>query len=341
MFNRDAVPAKLTAGVRRHGGAGHAGPVGSAVLEDVPLRELAEGLGDLPYAAEVVAMVRESYQPGKTLGAAFWELLGTLLRDLGVLFLDPLDPAIRRIAAPFLAEAVLRADWMNKRLRERNAELEAAGYHAQVNIEANTSPVFLLDRGRRTTLKLRDGNFATKERTYTPSELRDRPADISPNALLRPVMQDYLLPTVAYVGGPAEVAYMAQAQVLYQELLGRMPVIVPRNGFTLLDHRGVKLLSRYHLQAADLLDYEERVRSRIAEKLVPAGLADQFRASQTVAEQQLSCLRSTLAAFDPTLESAAAKVLRRSDINLKSSPAKPRGKRSTATLKHCGMQTIY
>ena len=68
-------------------------------------------------------------------------------------------------------------------------------------------------------------------------ELAAQPERLSPNALLRPVMQDYILPTVAYIGGPAELAYLAQSRVIYDELLGRMPVVLARSGFTLLDAR--------------------------------------------------------------------------------------------------------
>jgi bacillithiol synthase len=176
-----------------------------------------------------------------------------------------------------------------------------------VYIEATTSPLFLLNNGRRLTLKLRDGNFVTKERTYSASELQSRAADLSPNALLRPVMQDYLLPTVAYVGGPAEVAYMAQSEVLYRELLGRMPVILPRNGFTLLDQRSWKLLHRYDLQVNDLFDHQDRVRARMAERLVPAGLRSGMNEARSATEAILSDLRLKLGQFDPTLAAAAQK----------------------------------
>ena len=302
VFDQNARPTKLSATVRAT-----AGPVGSAVLSDIPIAQLRDGLGDLPFAREVVAIVERAYQTGKTLGTAFRDLLATLLRDLGVLFLDPLDPAIRELAAPFLSHAVSRATCLVDELRERNQQLKSAGYHAQVNIEATTSPVFLLDRGRRVTLKLRDGKFVTKERTYTASDLEKRAADISPNALLRPVMQDYLLPTIAYVGGPAEVAYMAQAQVVYNNLLGRMPVIVPRNGFTLLDERSSKLIDRYKFQLHELLDHEERVRTHMANRLVPPGLKDELESAKGAAEATLAGLRSKLREFDATLGAAAEK----------------------------------
>lgn len=302
VFDQNSVPTQVAADIKASGG-----PVGHSILSDVPLAQLREGLGDLPFASDVVAMVEQAYRPGQTLGAAFRNLLAGLLRGMGVVFLDPLDTAIRELAAPFLSDAAGRATSLREMLQARSKELEASGYHAQVNMDATTSPVFLLDGGHRLTLKLRDGHFVTKERTYSASDLQSRATDVSPNALLRPVMQDYLLPTVAYVGGPAEVAYMAQSEVLYRELLGRMPVILPRNGFTLLDQRSWKLLHRYDLQVNDLFDHQDRVRSRMAERLVPADLGNALNGARSATESILSDLRSKLGQFDPTLADAAQK----------------------------------
>ena len=89
------------------------------------------------------------------------------------------------------------------------------------------------------------------------SELAQRAVDLSPNALLRPVVQDYLLPTAAYIGGPAELAYLAQSQVLYGKLTGRQPVAFPRAFFTLLDERSHKRMVRYGVNPTDLFGGEQ------------------------------------------------------------------------------------
>src|SRR6185437_16088228 len=301
-FGSDSKPWKLTAKCEPT-----QGPAGPAVLTEVPVEELASSLAHLPYGQDVVNLIRKVYRPGATLGAGFRQLLGELLDGLGLLYLDPLDPDVRSIAAPFLAEAAQAAPDLMESLGQRDAELSAAGYHSQVHVEKDTSPFFLLDRGRRLSLKLRDGRFASRDGTYSASDLQARAADVSPNALLRPVMQDYLLPTVAYVGGPAEVAYMAQAETIYRELLGRMPVIVPRNGITLLDSRATKLLDRYGLQIQNLLDHEDRVQSRIAKRLVPTQIEAAFKAVRETVSGGLVELRSQLSRLDPTLEAAALK----------------------------------
>ena len=136
----------------------------------------------------------------------------------------------------------------------------------------------------------------------------DRAEQLSPNALLRPVVQDYVLPTVAYVGGPAELAYMAQSEVLYRELLGRMPVMVSRGGFTLLDARTAKLMDRYGLNLPSFFTAKTAC-ARPCAKLVPSALTQQFSEVRGTVSHSVERLRDDLAAFDATLAASTNKSL--------------------------------
>jgi len=279
-------------------------PVGGITVEQPPLDGLREALGGFPFGAEMVQMVAQAYAPGAPLGEAFERLLRNLLDKWGLLFVDPLNPALRRIAAPLLCEALKNGTDLKQDLLRRNEELVRAGYHAQVHIEAQTSLFFLLDDNRRLSLRRQNGDYASKDRVYTIAELVDRAEQLSGNALLRPVVQDYLLPTVAYVGGPAELAYMAQSQVLYQRLLGRMPVMLARSGFTILEHRTAKLLDRYGLRVPSLFQPDSVVREQIARKLVPRDLMQEFEEARQHLAQLLDKLNSELTQFDRTLADA-------------------------------------
>lgn len=270
-------------------------PVGGVRIDHPPVDELRRALAGLPHAEEVVAMVDDAYRPGITMGAGFKALLAKMLGESGLIFLDPLDPAVRQAGAPLVAEALEATPELKVRLLARNRELEAAGYHAQVHLDEKTSLFFLLENGERVPLRRKDSEFG---------EFRHRAAEISPNALLRPVLQDYLLPTVAYIGGPAELAYLAQAQVLYDRLLGRMPVVMARSAFTLLDARAAKLLERFHLSVPQIFVDAERLKERIAQSLVPDSVERAFAQSSTSVERQLDRLRSELERFDHTLAAA-------------------------------------
>lgn len=282
-------------------------PAGAIPIDSPPLDRLEQTLAAFPYAEDVIGMVRRAYYPGVTLGTAFRSLLKELLSKYDLLFVDPLDPAIRRIAAPVLAQAVRQDDRLHRILLERNRELETAGYHAQVHIEAKTSLVFVLEGDHRITLRRQNGDYVSKERRYSAQELTERAEHLSPNALLRPVVQDYVLPTIAYVGGPAELAYMAQSQVVYQELIGRMPIMAARSSFTILDARTSKLMKRYSLTLPLFFQGEAAVREVIARQLVPAPLAEEFEQVQKSTAEALQHLRADLVAFDQTLASAADK----------------------------------
>jgi bacillithiol biosynthesis cysteine-adding enzyme BshC len=264
-------------------------------------------LAGFPFGDEVTSLVEETYRPGETFGAAFPALLRRLLADYGLLYIDPLAPAVREIAVPFLREAALAAPDLGELILARNRDLTEAGYHAQVHFEKETSLFFLLDGARRVALRRKNGDYVAKDRRLSASDLAGRAEQLSPNALLRPVMQDYILPTVAYVGGPAELAYLAQAQVIYRTLLGRMPVAVSRGGFTLLDGRAGKLMQRYGLRLEHCFHGDEPLRERIAATLVPSQLNRTFEDTATTSAGALDRLEGELRDFDPTLAAALSK----------------------------------
>jgi bacillithiol synthase len=303
VFNQDATPVKLSV----TSAVSNGGPVGEVAPAEVPLAELRAALGSLPFAGEVARNVGEAYRPGVPLGAAFRSLLERVLTGCGLLYLDPLAPAVREIAAGFLAEVAERVPELVGALRQRNERLTAAGYHTQVHIDEDASLLFLIGEHKRLALRWKEGHFSARDHSYGIAELKKQATRLSPNALLRPVMQDYLLPTVAYIGGPSETAYMAQAQVLYENLLGRMPVIFPRNSFTLLDARATKLLRHYDLTVPQILDYQEKVKSVMAARLVPETLAEEFAKLRSHMATSIEKLQSSLRSFDSTLESAAHK----------------------------------
>lgn len=279
-------------------------PVGEVVLADPPVNELAAALDGHPHGDEVAALVRRVYRTGLTMGRAFEELLRGILGRFEILIADPMLPAFRELAAPAIRTAIQNAPELTSRVLERNRELTTAGYHAQVHVEDQTSLVFLLENGKRLTLRRRGAEYHLNGRSFSQQELMDRAASLSPNALLRPVVEDSILPTAAYIGGPAEIAYLAQAQVIYQSILGRMPVPVPRSSFTIIDEHSQKAITRYGLSLSDFFQGEDTLREHIAAKLVPSHLQGVMRESATKVEQAVEQLRAELIGFDPTLAKA-------------------------------------
>ncbi|MCL6545989.1 MAG: bacillithiol biosynthesis cysteine-adding enzyme BshC [Bryobacteraceae bacterium] len=279
-------------------------PVGPLPVEGRVIEELGRALAGLPYADLAIALAAGAYRGAASFASGFRSLMDRLLPDSSLLYLDPLDRGVRRLAAPFLASAIARAPELVERVLERGRELEEAGYHAQVRVDRDSSLFFLLDGQQRLPLRVAAGGFQVNGRLFSPEELAGRAEDLSPNALLRPVLQDYLLPAAAMVVGPAEVAYLAQSQVLYGELLGRMPVVVPRAGFTVLDEGSARVAEHYGLTLRDLCAGEQHVHERIAAALVPAELQQRLSRTREEVEGSLQRLRLAVANFDSTLAAA-------------------------------------
>jgi uncharacterized protein YllA (UPF0747 family) len=170
-----------------------------------------------------------------------------------------------------MKQAVERMSEFTVALMDRSRELVERGYHAQVVMDERTSLAFLLEGGKRIALKRTAEGFSAGARKFSVQDLASRAETLSPNALLRPVIQDYLLPTAAYVGGPAELAYLAQSQVLYNRLLGRQPVAFPRAGFTLTDERSAKWMAKYRLSPGSVFVPERELREHIAQQLAKFG----------------------------------------------------------------------
>ncbi len=265
-------------------------PAGEHLLAGLP--------EDLQLAPEIEALAKRHYVNGRSFGESFLGLVKELLAPLGMLFADPLEPALRAAGAPFLAEAARRQVELSAAMVVRGRELAAAGYHAQVHFERDeTSLLFLLENGLRKQLKFHaDG--------YDGEAMAAHGAALSPNALLRPVWQDWMFPTAVLVAGPGELAYFAQSEVLYRLLLDRMPVVTPRAFFSIVDAKTAKIVERFRVPYADMLHNEEHVRQTLAKRLVPPSLTEALREAEQSVTNAMTGLESKLEGFDPTLARA-------------------------------------
>ena len=301
VFGPSGTPRRIEAVTA--GGAGAA--VGEVRILDSRL-DMAEALFEgMPFAADAVALARGAYGSAPYFGQGFRALYRSLLHEAGIVFLCPMAAGIRELAAPLLRQAIERMPELTSALLQRGTGLIAAGYHQQVHFQASTSLVMLFEDSRRVALKRENGIYRAKSRSYSRDELIGRlaatPLDVSPSALLRPVMQDYLLPTAALVAGPSEAAYLGQASVLYEKLLGRMPAVLPRASFTVLDSALNKLLAKYSLSWSDCLVPRRELETAIASRVVPAPLQDVLRSGRAGIGQSLDQIEAALRSFDPTL----------------------------------------
>jgi bacillithiol biosynthesis cysteine-adding enzyme BshC len=258
-----------------------------------------------PASEPISRALEQSYTTSETYGSAFGKLFAQLFAEQGLILLDPLDARLHRIAAPLYKRAVQDRDELNDKLLRRGKELEHAGYDVQVKVTAKSTLLFTIRDGVRQPVAASNSHFKSGDASWTRDEalrlVEVSPETFSANALFRPVVQDYLLPTAAYLGGPAEIAYFAQSSVIYEHMLGRMPVILPRAGFTILDTKAEKLLQKYGLCIENLWAGPQELRRKMESVSVPEALSQNFDRDKAQMESTLAELAAQIENLDPTL----------------------------------------
>lgn len=298
-------------------------PVGTVRLGE-EIEPVLDRAASLLGETDAATLLRETYRSGETLGTAFARLFTKLFADWGVIVLDASDGELHRMAEPIYRAAAERAHELAAALVARGEALEAAGYHQQVKVTTSSTLLFTLKDGARTPIHLRrdgeqpkfvigsDGNAEAISLSGLLAMIAATPEDFSANVLLRPVVEDFLLPTLAYTGGAAETAYFAQAGVVYEALLNRVTPIVPRFSATIVEPKMQRLLERFGLTVLDVFSGTEALRQKLAAESLPEDLQAAFEAARKSLDVHLATIKEKLARLDLTLvdagDTAASKI---------------------------------
>jgi len=286
-------------------------PASRIVLDETITGLVAEAERSLPsgqHREQVVALLRECYRPGTTLAAAFARLISSLVP--GLVVLDPSDPALKAQMAPVLSREIAEASPTSRLGATAGEALLAAGYHQQVPIRPGFLNLFVVMDGERRALGSANGALEVRGlgRKLPAAEalrmVQSDPASWSAGVLLRPLAQDYLLPTAAYIGGPAEIAYHAQIGPSYAHFGIPRPVLVPRPSVTLVEPAQARALEAEGLELWDLQADPEVVALRWAREAHP-GVEAAFARTREALEREMAAVEEALAALDPTLRGAA------------------------------------
>ena len=276
----------------------------------------AEGTNDqVAQAAELLGdslaadYLRESYREGETFSNAYAKLYARMFGEHGLILLDPADADLHGLARPLFLDAIRRVAELDDALLARNRELQAGNYHEQVKVTAESTPLFALVDGVRVPIHRSNGGFKIGRESLTSDELLARieahPEEFNANVLLRPVLQDYWLPTLGYFGGPAEIAYFAQLGVVYERLLGRITPVLSRLSASLIESRIAKLLEKYDVQLTQLFHGEYELRECLAAATLPPELNHDFDAARRSVQAAMAQVTASLQKLDPTLVDAA------------------------------------
>lgn len=270
-----------------------------------------------PKRGEIAAALKASYRREETFGSAFGKLLARVLKGRGLILLDPLDKRLHELTRPIYRKAAEDAEPINEELLARGKELGRKSFHAQVKVTQQSTLLFLDVAGKREPVRRKNEGFTAGSLRLSASELLRRideePETLTASVLLRPVLQDSILPTAAYIGGPAEVAYMAQAQLVYRRVLGRMPAILPRASFTLIEPEVSRVLKKYHFAVPEVLGGRQQLRRKMEAQYLPRGLAALFVRDEKALRKILAGYNKPLGVLDKTLigarETAERKML--------------------------------
>lgn len=267
-------------------------------------RTLGGSAGSDPVSSAILMAFAE---PGRSMAAAFDDAISAVLGCFGMVLADAADPKLKALSRPILRRALEESTAHEDALFERSRAIVSAGYEAQVAVIENATNVFLDgERGRERLYRVGDG-WGPRERRSAPAaeavlaELESNPGRFSPNVLLRPVIESCVFPTLAYVGGPGEIAYLAQAGALFAALGRTPPVAVPRFSGLVVEPSTERLLERLRLSVADLEESRDSLAQRLARRQMPDGVTGTLAVLREDIVRRLDDLARHAEEIDPTL----------------------------------------
>jgi bacillithiol synthase len=271
------------------------------------IQQLSAVLTGQGFAQEVENLVLETAEVSSTFGEWFSRLMLSLFHRYGLIVVEPGLPDLKRLAIPLFEQALEAPLTPSQLANEAGDALEERGYQRQIHKDPTLCSFFLRENGRREAVRYRRGAFHVGSQTYSGAELKcmlaDSPERFSPNALLRPVMSEFLFPTAAFIGGAGELNYFAQTRRIYQYFDVPMPVPHLRLGCTLIEPSTTKILEKYDLPVLALRDPDRmltewvRTRADIASRKLWQELREQVY-------RPFVDLKGAVRAIDPTLETS-------------------------------------
>ncbi len=277
------------------------------------LQQLDEETHPSEFKADVMDQLAASYRSGHSFPEAFGMWLTALFKSFGLILIDASDHRIKALGKGIFRKEISEESPSTRKVLEASERLTERDYHAQVQLHPDMFNLFYV-RSERNAIEMADGRFVVKgtDKAFNADELLEQveetPQAFSPNVLLRPLYQDALLPTVAYVAGAAEIAYYAQMKGIFESFDMSMPIIYPRKSLTLLENKIEKILDKYELKVADFWGDVEMLINRIAKEQLPESLEKRIENATLCVDKNLQAIEDVVTEFEPTLQSTVEKM---------------------------------
>jgi bacillithiol biosynthesis cysteine-adding enzyme BshC len=320
VFDPDLEARSVALGARP--GAGQS-PVAAVRLDESisgVLEQLRVLLPPTEFTSELLGSLARAYRAGQGMADAFGQWLESVLGHRGLVVFDASDPAAKPLAAGIFAREIEHPGEASRLADEAGAALRALDYHAQVTPHEGSVALFSLGAGRE-PIRRQGDSFVSGSTVESKAELLARvaraPETFSPNVLLRPLVQDTLFPTVCYVSGPSELAYLGQLGGIYRAFGLPMPLIQPRATATILDANALRFLTRYGLPLEALRAGDEAALNELLQSQLPPSVEASMHDAARAVDDRLTSLAAEVRQIDPTLEGATSSTLGRMQDDLK------------------------
>ena len=301
----------------------HNAPIARVHLDEsvnAAISALEAALPGTDFTSAMLDNLRRAYAPGAGMAEAFGRWLESVLGSRGLIVFDASDAGAKPLVAHIFSSEIEQAGQTARLAAEAGSALEAHGYHAQATPQEGSLALFHMNNGRQ-PIKAQAGGFLVGDRAESSAGLLDRvrrsPEEFSPSVLLRPIVQDTLFPTVCYVAGPNELAYLGQLRRVYDAFSTPMPLIQQRATATVVDSNAMRFLTRYDVALESLRAQDEAVLNAVLEAQLPSSVETSLDDAARTLDQRMERLAKEVVQVDPTLEGAARSTLSRMQDDLK------------------------
>lgn len=299
-------------------------PIARLTLSDAidrALTTLTDALPDSEFRAALLDDLRAAYRPGVGMTDAFGRWIERVLGPHGLVVYDSSDPAFKPLVKDLFAREITERGVTAGIAAKAGDALVARGYHAQVTPAGDALSLFYLNDGRD-AVRVSGDSASVGEREMPLTELanlaRETPEHFSPNVLLRPLVQDTIFPTICYVAGPNELAYLGQLRGVYEHFGVPMPLMYQRATATLVDSATIRFLGKYALPLVSLRPHDEAALNHLLQSQLPPTVEQALASAGAVIGERMDALAREVPQIDPTLEGAVRSTLTRMQQDLRS-----------------------
>lgn len=320
VLDAESTPSTITLGDLD--GAGDL-PIGRLTLDgqiQSALKALQATLPPTEFTSSILQDLDKAYQPHVSMSEAFGRWIESVLGPHGLVVYDSSDPAAKPLARKVFTHELSHPGRTAQLASAAGAELTAAGYHAQVTPHEGAISLFYLNDGRE-SIRFSGTRVTIGDRETTVQalfqETTDTPEHFSPNVLLRPIVQDTLFPTICYVAGPNELAYLGQLRDVYAHFGLPMPLMYQRATATIADSATIRFLTKYGFPVEALRPQNETALNQLLQDQLPPTVEEALTHVSSEIELRMAAVAAAVPQIDPTLDGTVKSTLGRMQHDLR------------------------